>query len=523
MQTEKKDRRNKGKNSIATVLISVSITIILVVNAFCTLAICCPQIFEKIWPVMSSNEEMLSLTDAERVESALLANGLSIIGMAVAVWASLNIANSINQKDFDKTQKRMSKAEKDIEDIEKTIAPLRNEASGIKNTLRDLFLEELLKIPSIDIPSNYFYKRFSEINISEDIVSFLTKIEQTFYQVYMLHDSQSETKTLLIKKANDGILLIDKAKELSSHIKCNSKEKDLLCLYFKQRRAEFAFYKGYEHNGYNNFFDALKEYEELAQEFGCSPMPEYNIDFIIPALTDDEDIYRNLKIYFANTIGEAHSKIIENYNQIVLNTPSIKEKIKEHGNKAIFYCKCATTWESKSFDKPEVYYRNLGCAYERWDKIYGFGNHSKEIFESYKKAFTTMNFDERPARVKNVYHTLLSYYNKYFNTKYGLFSKENFHLTEISSNDVALLKEFYDYSMFAKEHFCKNNLPYVMNGFALSNILKLKEINTNYFNDLTKEFCLETIRFDLLHLQLLEVNDPYTEELKRRYDILKQA
>ena len=26
-----------------------------------------------------------------------------------------------------------------------------------------------------------------------------------------------------------------------------------------------------------------------------------------------------------------------------------------------------------------------------------------------------------------------------------MFSKENFHLTEISSNDVALLKEFYDY------------------------------------------------------------------------------
>lgn len=452
---------------------------------------------------------------AEGVEATLLASGLSIIGIAIAVWSGLNIANSISKRDFDKTIKRMSVAEEDIAKLEKIIAPLKDEASGINNTLRDLFLEELLKMPSIDIPSKYFYNRFCETEIPKEIISFLTKIEQTFYQVYMLHDTKAEP--LLINKANSGIVLIDSAQEICDHLNCNSKEKDLLRLYFKQRKAEFNFYKGYEHNGYNNFIDALQEYESLAQDFGCFPMPDYNTGYIIPDLIDSEDTYRNFKIYLANTIGEAHSKIIDNYNQIISNYPSIRDQIEEHGYKAIFYCKCATVWESKTFNKPEVYYRNLGCAYERWDRVYGFGAHSQEIFQNYKKAFITMNFDERPARIKSVYHALLSYYHTYFVKKYDLFSK-NSTPGKIEADDIVLLEEFYEYSMFAKKHFAKNNLPYAMNGFALTNILKVKMINKDSFEKLTYEFCLETIKSNLHYLHLLEVDDDYAKELRTRYD-----
>ena len=79
----------------------------------------------------------------------------------------------------------------------------------------------------------------------------------------------------------------------------------------------------------------------------------------------------------------------------------------------------------------------------------------------------------------------------------------------------SVLKEFYEYSLFAKEHFSKNDLPYVMNGFALSNILEIKRINNECFNGLTEEFCLQTMELDLLYLRLLQVKDDYTKELQR--------
>lgn len=149
MPTEKnknqfKNKANESKTSIvATTLIFISIMIILSVNTFCTLSICRPDLINKIVPTSSNDVDNSHtyLSDAEKIESSLLANGLSIIGIFVAVWASLSIANSINKKDFEKTKSRMSVAEKDIAKLEKIIAPLKDEASGIKNTMRDLLLQ----------------------------------------------------------------------------------------------------------------------------------------------------------------------------------------------------------------------------------------------------------------------------------------------------------------------------------------------------------------------------------------------
>ena len=513
-----KEKKSRG-SIVAMVLISISIMVILVVNAFCTLSICRTDITNKVIPTYSAEQKKPQppMSNSEKVESILLANGLSIIGMAVAVWAGLNIANSINKKEFEET---FEKIEKKITSAESKITLLNNESIDVKSTLQDLFLEELLKMPEIDITSKYFYKRFSQVKIPEEVLNFFSKIEQLFYQVYVLHDAPSNMREILIEKTKQGVMLIEKAKEIYSGIDCPSDVAKDLEAYLDYRRAEFEFYKGYE-SGYQSFISSVKRFEGLVDCFGCKPMPEYNTDFIVPKLTEDSSDSFDLKIYFANTIGEAYSKIIHNYQDVIANHPNKNEEIQICAYKAIFYCKCAVEWSSYSFEKPEVYYRNLGCAYERFDKIFGFGVHSNEILENYKKAFASMKFNERPARIKNVYHTLLSYYNSYFNKKYNLFSKADSFITEMTDKDIVLLKEFYEYSMFAKEHFSKNNLPYVMNGFALSNILKIKRINNECFNELTEEFCLQTMELDLLYLRLLQVKDAYTEELQRRYDNLK--
>ena len=56
-----------------------------------------------------------------------------------------------------------------------------------------------------------------------------------------------------------------------------------------------------------------------------------------------------------------------------------------------------------------------------------------------------------------------------------------------------------------------------MNGFALSNILMIKNISLkSIFEEFTVDFCSQKINANLLALRLLRVNDDYTKELKRR-------
>lgn len=519
----------KNKISIvATVIITISITAILLVNTFCTLFICCPDIFTKSIPAMAQNEVFTKeLTKTEKIESSLLANGLSIIGIAVSVWAGLGIANSINKKDLDKTKNDILNAQNEIEKIERMILPLNNETNEIKKAQLNLFLEGLMKIPDIDIPSKYFHKMFSadsyNSSVFDKIMQSLVEIEQTFYQVYMLHDSQKGSASYRNQKSDYGIYSVKKAENLLSALDCDVNEKEPLYVYLKERRAEFIFYKGYEKDGYNNFFNVLEDYENLVKDFGCSPMPKLNPEYSVPRLSEHDQICAELKVYFANSLGEACSKIIENYKEIVANDLSKKKELEIIGKKAIFYCKCATVWETHKFKKPEVYYRNLGCAYERWDRIFGFGIHSKEIISNYEKAFELMSIDERPARVKNVYHALLSYYNNYINNVVELFAEtmDSNKIKESIDNELlSQISNFYDYSLFAKTHLVKSNIPIVMNGFALCDIVRIKNIDKLFFNNFNITTCMKEIQENIRLLSLLNIDDDYTRELKRRYELL---
>lgn len=525
------DQQQTEKNKtplVATVIITFSITVILLVNTFCTLFICCPNIFAKSIPVMAQNKVLKKeLTETEKIESSLLANGLSIIGIAVAVWASLGIANSINKKDLDKTKQDISKAQDEINKIEKIISPLNNETNEIKRARLNLFLEGLMKIPDIDIPSMYFYKKFSanshNFSAFDRIAENLVEIEQTFYQVYTLHDSQKDSASYRNQKSDYGITLVKKAEDRLSAFDCDVNDKKLLYAYLKERHAEFVFYKGYEKSGYNNFFNVLDDYENLVEDFGCSPMPKLNSGYNVPRLCEEDETCADLKIYFANSLGEACSKIIDNYYEIIENDPSKEKELEIIGKKAIFYCKCATVWETRNFKKPEVYYRNLGCAYERWDRIFGFGTHSEEIISNYIKAFEHMLIDERPARVKRVYHALLSYYNNYINHFGELFAEtmdSNRTKKLITEELLSQISNFYDYSLFAKKHLVKSNIPIVMNGFALCDIVMVKTIDKKCYNNFDTTTCMKEIQENIKLLSLLNISDDYTNELKRRYNLL---
>lgn len=531
MPTEKKEKTHVSKEKrskssiIATTLIFISVMVILTVNTFCTLSICRPDIMNKIIPASSEAVDNAEppMSNPEKVESSLLANGLSIIGMAVAVWAGLSIVNSISKKDFEKA---VSDIENKITSAESKITLLKDESNDVKNSFQDLFLEEILKMPEFDIASKYFYRCFSSVKIPEELLNYFLKIEQLFYQVYTLHDNSANSRQILLEKIKQGKILIDGANEIKLKITdCSKETLEYLETYLDYRQAEFDFYKGYE-SGYESFLSSVTKFEMLLGCFGCKPMPDCNDKFIVPQLKEDNVDLCDLKVYLANTIGEAYSKVIQDYNNVIANISDGEEKIKSYANKAVFYCKCAVEWTGCSFKKPEVYYRNLGCAYERWDRIFGFGTHSKEIIENFQKAFELTRFDERPARIKNVYYSTLSYYHRNINTYCNLFpdnisiyleSNPNF-----DNNILSKIKEFHDYSKFGKLHLVKDNIPHVMNGFALSDIVIAKITNNEAFSDFTISGCMGQIEENLAILSLLNVDDDYTKELRRRYRILKE-
>ena len=69
----------------------------------------------------------------------LLSAGLGIIGIAIAVWAALNITNAISRAEIEKAGKTVSALEQKLEPIDKFVQ--KN-----KGVQKELFLQEINKL-----------------------------------------------------------------------------------------------------------------------------------------------------------------------------------------------------------------------------------------------------------------------------------------------------------------------------------------------------------------------------------------
>lgn len=62
-------------------------------------------------------------------------DGLTLIGLAISVWAGLNIANAIERRELDKNKRDVDKLKKRTNKITKDISPIQKNIENISNTL----------------------------------------------------------------------------------------------------------------------------------------------------------------------------------------------------------------------------------------------------------------------------------------------------------------------------------------------------------------------------------------------------
>ena len=464
-------------------------------------------------------------------ESNLLTTGLEMIGLAIAVWTGLNIANAISRKEVDeqkakidelekrtnelqnqnkRAREEMEKGLKEIQDENEELSEIHN--NNINNMNKNEFLKELLKSNN-DVMSRFFYEKFSQMNANEDIFYKLLLIEQLFAQIYYIHTSDNnDFLKYLTEKMEEKINDI-----LSSEVQVNNKD---ITNYLKFRKAEGLFYRGYVLDGeeeiYKAYITAIKIYKEISEYF------IKNFEEVIEnkgkkISIEDYEVFA----YYANTLGEGYSKILQ-------KCPEYAE-IDEIGENAKFYCELTIKYAKKN-DR-EVYYRNLGCAYERLEKAKrnSFKMYNEEILENYEKAFklTINNPQMSRKQMGNVYHAYLSYLNGYIQNKLEIDSPEKIDINNIlnklneneNNNIIECIDKIYEVVYVAIVDDIRKSLNVIMYGLA-NGYVALKQINdrkiakvSNYnINDY-----LEKMQWAIDTLTLMGIYDEdnkYAKQLK---------
>lgn len=493
------------------------------------------------------------------VESTLLASGLSIIGIAIAVWTGLNIMNAIEKKEVDEINNNLREARKNINDLSEIASKMGDQLEkdkwNIENIIKDrnelyigTFKQELINT-NYDIISRYFYKKFSNESFN-DLSDFpqLIMIEQYFEQVFRQYGEKLPENSIVRDKAYEGIRLTKELMKKREGISHSSREKDIIDLYLEYKLYEFHFLLGYmlkEVELYDAFKTAAEGFIRISSRFGVK-IPDYEkknkkVDSISYNGTSEN---LNVAVYFLNTIGEAYSKISAEKSLIgqhdKANVKITEEDMITYSNKAIFYLRLTMKWNEKLEEK-EVYYRNLGCAYERADRISNkFGAHASAIINNYKEAFINVisNKEVKMSRVQNVYHTLLSYYERYMKFTFfiGVIGKdlhenielfEKFLRGENIGIDISVKEYLFEYQRISEIAITDNarfSLQRVLCGLSWTWIVVLllkndEFIAMEYPNSLTSYLIKIKEQIDISEIMGI-TDDNYFKELKKRYDMI---
>lgn len=391
----------KSEGKFITVAILLAVIVIVLIDALCIFTAC---------SLFLTNPD-LEQTEAV-FESSLLSSGLSIIGIAISVWAALNIINALDKKGFEALKEKYellhNEQEKRVQELEEENE--RQKKQQQENN-KNLFIAELIKSIA-DYSTELLVEKMGAITATSNIPFVeMIRVEQLFSNVYQLHERKKDDKELE-KTASEGMQC---AEELLNKLEEQSDIPREISLYLSYRIGEFCFYKAYCKSVVATevktlFEKAINQYKNSMDLFNVR-IPNFDADKEYPRIVSEESPEnRKISYYMCNTIGEAYSKIIE--RSASLRKAGVPEDLLAlYGKKAVFYCTYAVAW---SDNKIEKYLRNLGCALER---LYGeqkcVGENAIRISDVYQKA---MNVSVTQTKIpEKVFYTWLSFDHKYSN------------------------------------------------------------------------------------------------------------
>ena len=452
-----------------------------------------------------------TLYDYQKAEISIITSGLSIIAIAIAVWAGLNIINAISKNDIDTISNKF----KEIEQSQRYIVALKQDNL---ESLISKFLQELLKSYD-DIATQHYYEEFVKFGKSLKISNQKTDELLNWY-MYMIYIERAYNIVVNLRKnaysASESVVArADNAIEYIDSINLQAISEPLIKEYINYRRAEFEFHKGYyldDSNAITAFGTASKTYLEMLKKyniyFDTSKEPDYTLN-----LTQSNYILSEVKIiaYLLNSVGECYSKICYCFNQLKTNGKGnsiINSQVDIYSEWAIVFCKYAVEYSENIYER-EVYYRNLACAYERHDRLHDFGYYMELIIENYQKSIRMclVNYKQSYSNRELSYYATLSYFNKCFE---AFFDENITPETRINIEELKkIIKDFYCLSWMAVNDF-PNKLSFqALNGLACAWSLMLDSSNEEKY-----QYYMKVIEERIHLLDMAQRNDSYYSRLK---------
>lgn len=445
-----------------------------------------------------------------------LSTGLSIIGIAITVWLSLNIANALDKKEIENAVIK-------VNELEEKVGPLNTQFEPFRSSIKHAFLTEVYKTQK-DLISLWLYRQFSENsqNFSSALYYELFLIEQKFSETYMLHnqpDSSINLSTIVDTTVNRIEQLLQDRSMTSDN--------PLILFFLRWRMEELRFYRGYcsdidKEQAISDFEYASKKIPYLAAFLLTDPQKwayaEHKRINLLTIDTDGDDSAKEIVAYLCNTMGEALSKLIQ-YDA----KNNSKQKL------ALAYCKRSVDLH----EERETYHRNYGCALERIDKTNNdFGNNKAEIIKHYTMSvqLALKNIDD-PLTLQKPFRVLLSYYERSIRASLQcqmsgayafLFSEKS--IADIDSkllrNAVGEISDFFRYAQLSVKIVPQIALHQKLFGFACSYVclLKKKGIDTGAIDprDEAETLMKEAIWF----LEKFCMPDDYIKDLRNREETL---
>ena len=374
-------RKESSRYNLAVGLIIIAIIVITALDVFNILITGYPELLGKWFDV-----EVKTVTVSR--EDGFLSSGLSIIGMAISVWAILNITNVLDKKD--------------VEDIKRALSQLKEENEAYAVEQHYNILLGLFERCSTDIAMKYLADKFREM---KDIpYAKLSIVMQYYVRVYELSQEKNNT-TLLSNASDEGIRYVSNLLE-----QADSQLSKAIDSFLHYCLAEFFFAKTYCDDGLDSYYYAVKAIEEYDMSFSLFniKLPVYSSKKMdkYPSINfDSPSDLQSLAAYLCNTYGECFSKAARGCSK-EKDIDWDKNYLKDLQQKAIFYCEYAVKWSETD---NQTYLRNLGCALEAHygEEGYTTDDIRNKISETYQRAMDISIIDKKVSY--KVFYTWLSF------------------------------------------------------------------------------------------------------------------
>ena len=492
-KSAQQDERRKNLPNFVLVCVVVAVIIIGISTVVAIVVLCfmSPRYFDK------------------KAEATLLASGLSIIGIAISVWAGLNIIQILGQ---DKLK----------ELYEEDVAKYKEERYILN---RETFLNDIGKHK--DELNKYIHSLFVEVNSSiqdkgeESELFFYSKfVEEQFQSIYQQHYQ----KVKLVKEQVAPIV-----REIDMRIVKlgNSKieNKDIFINYFKLRKAEISFFLGYDvgkRDSYKFFSDAGEAFADVFN--GIKNLDVLSVKYLDYFKTD------TFAAFMINTMGEVYSKMLHAQS----SEKTSKSKVFEENERmALGYYKILEEILSNPNSSPEVqreiYYRNHACLLERmkdYTEIFEDEKFESRIKELHQKAMEIALSKDEPTKIqvrqipsKYLFKAWLQFYHRkmQYVDLLGICTKENETHKNYVIENMEMMSEYAEraalYAEIATSLYPNDIYNIKMWAFAERDLVLLSLLKGENARSIYLKFA-ERIR----KMKLLLVNDDdYSRQLESEF------